>query len=69
MQAYTYLLINFFTIIICFIASFDRRIRFNRFLVYSYYHPLLLQFRLFFGMYGLQKWEYGGSILNILWEL
>ncbi|HBN6703627.1 TPA: lycopene cyclase domain-containing protein [Elizabethkingia anophelis] len=31
MQAYTYLLINFFTIIICFIASFDRRIRFNRF--------------------------------------
>ena len=31
MQAYTYLLINFFTIIICFIASFDWRIRFNRF--------------------------------------
>lgn len=28
---YTYILINFFTIIICFIASFDRRIQFNRF--------------------------------------
>ena len=30
MQPYTYLLINFFTIIICFIYSFDRRIQFNR---------------------------------------
>ena len=29
MQQYTYLLINFFTIIICFIYSFDRRIKFN----------------------------------------
>jgi lycopene cyclase domain-containing protein len=29
MQAYTYLLINFFTIIICFIASFDKRLKFN----------------------------------------
>lgn len=29
MQAYTYLLINFFTIIICFIYSFDKRIQFN----------------------------------------
>lgn len=29
MQAYTYLLINFLTIIICFIFSFDRRIQFN----------------------------------------
>lgn len=29
MQPYTYLLINFFTIIICFIYSFDRRIQFN----------------------------------------
>ncbi len=28
---YTYILINFFTIIICFIASFDRRIQFSRF--------------------------------------
>lgn len=31
MQQYTYLLVNFFTIIICFIFSFDRRIRFDRF--------------------------------------
>ena len=30
MQAYTYLLINFFTIIICFIYSFDKRIKFNK---------------------------------------
>lgn len=29
MQQYTYLLINFFTIIICFIYSFDRRIQFH----------------------------------------
>lgn len=27
---YTYILINFFTIIICFVASFDRRIHFNK---------------------------------------
>lgn len=31
MMAYTYSLILFFTVIICFIASFDRRILFNRF--------------------------------------
>lgn len=31
MIAYTYSLILFFTVIICFIASFDRRIRFNRY--------------------------------------
>jgi lycopene cyclase domain-containing protein len=30
MQSYTYLLINFLTIIICFIFSFDKRIRFNQ---------------------------------------
>lgn len=30
MKEYTYLLILFFTIIICFIASFDRRLKFNR---------------------------------------
>lgn len=30
MQAYTYLLINFLTIIICFVYSFDRRIQFNQ---------------------------------------
>ncbi|MBD1422069.1 lycopene cyclase domain-containing protein [Sphingobacterium chuzhouense] len=30
LQPYTYLLINFFTIIICFIASFDKRIRFHK---------------------------------------
>lgn len=30
MEKYTYLLINFFTIIICFIYSFDKRIQFNR---------------------------------------
>lgn len=30
LQPYTYLLINFLTIIICFVASFDRRIRFDR---------------------------------------
>ncbi len=29
-MSYTYLLVNFFTIFICFIASFDRRIRFDR---------------------------------------
>lgn len=28
---YTYILINFFTVIICFLASFDGRIQFNRF--------------------------------------
>lgn len=27
---YTYILINFFTVIICFLASFDRRIQFNQ---------------------------------------
>ena len=30
MTQYTYFLIDLFTVIICFIASFDRRIRFNR---------------------------------------
>ena len=30
MIAYTYILVLFFTVIICFIASFDRRIRFDR---------------------------------------
>jgi lycopene cyclase domain-containing protein len=29
-MAYTYILINFFTVIICFLASFDRRIQFHR---------------------------------------
>ncbi len=28
---YTYLLINFFTVIICFVFSFDKRIRFDRY--------------------------------------
>lgn len=31
MIAYTYILINFFTVVICFLASFDKRILFNRF--------------------------------------
>ena len=31
MQAYTYLIINFLTIIICFIYSFDKRIKFNQY--------------------------------------
>lgn len=31
MEKYTYLLINFFTIIICLIYSFDRRIKFNQY--------------------------------------
>lgn len=30
MESYTYLLINFFTVIICFIFSFDKRIKFNQ---------------------------------------
>ncbi|PWN72119.1 lycopene cyclase domain-containing protein [Chryseobacterium phosphatilyticum] len=30
MMQYTYILINFFTVIICFLASFDRRIQFNK---------------------------------------
>lgn len=30
MMPYTYILINFFTVIICFVASFDRRIQFNK---------------------------------------
>jgi lycopene cyclase domain-containing protein len=30
MRPYTYLLIEFFTIIICFIASFERRVQFNK---------------------------------------
>ncbi|MGE8431399.1 lycopene cyclase domain-containing protein [Chryseobacterium joostei] len=30
MMSYTYILINFFTVIICFLASFDRRIQFNK---------------------------------------
>lgn len=29
-MSYTYILINFFTVIICFLASFDRRIQFNK---------------------------------------
>lgn len=33
MAAYTYLIINFLTIIICFVYSFDRRIRFDRYFV------------------------------------
>ncbi|RQP10322.1 MAG: lycopene cyclase domain-containing protein [Chryseobacterium sp.] len=32
LQPFTYLLVNFCTIIICFVASFDRRIRFDRYL-------------------------------------
>ena len=31
LQPYTYLLINFFTVIVCFIASFDKRIQFHQF--------------------------------------
>ena len=31
LQPFTYLLVNFCTIIICFVASFDRRIRFDRY--------------------------------------
>ena len=31
MQQYTYLIINFLTVIICFIFSFDKRIRFDRY--------------------------------------
>lgn len=31
MQPYTYLLINFFTVVICFIFSFDKRIQFNKY--------------------------------------
>ena len=30
MMTYTYALILFFTVVICFIASFDRRIQFNK---------------------------------------
>lgn len=30
MMSYTYILINFFTVIICFLASFDGRIKFNK---------------------------------------
>ncbi|UUV22004.1 lycopene cyclase domain-containing protein [Paenimyroides aestuarii] len=30
LQPYTYLLINFFTILICFIASFDKRLQFHK---------------------------------------
>lgn len=30
MKAYTYILVLFFTVIICFIASFDKRLRFDR---------------------------------------
>src|SRR5690606_31768106 len=30
MMAYTYIAILFFTVIICFVASFDKRIQFNR---------------------------------------
>lgn len=30
LQPFTYLLINFFTVIICFVASFDRRIQFHK---------------------------------------
>ncbi|MCJ7932290.1 MAG: lycopene cyclase domain-containing protein [Chryseobacterium sp.] len=30
MMPYTYILINFFTVVICFLASFDRRIKFNK---------------------------------------
>ena len=37
MQHYTYLLINFFTIIICFVYSFHNKIRFDR-----YFKPFLL---------------------------
>lgn len=33
MEKYTYLLVNFFTIIICFIFSFDKRIRFDRYFI------------------------------------
>lgn len=30
LQSFTYLLVNFFTVIICFIASFDRRVQFHK---------------------------------------
>lgn len=36
MQPYTYILINFFTIFICLIASFDKRLQFNK-----YFGPFL----------------------------
>jgi lycopene cyclase domain-containing protein len=31
LQPYTYILINFFTVIVCFIASFDKRIQFHQY--------------------------------------
>ncbi len=33
LHTYTYLLVNFFTVIICFIYSFDKRLKFNRYFI------------------------------------
>jgi lycopene cyclase domain-containing protein len=44
LQPFTYLLINFFTIIICFVASFDRRVQFHR------YFPAFLKAALIVGI-------------------
>ena len=41
MESYTYLLVNFFTIIICFIFSFDRRLQFHKYFV-AYFKAALL---------------------------
>ena len=62
LQHGTYLLIDFFTVIVCFIASFDRRIQF-----YKHFKAFILACTvelpyLLLGIFGLQKWVSGGSI-------
>ncbi|WP_257574886.1 lycopene cyclase domain-containing protein [Hydrobacter penzbergensis] len=60
MQSYTYLLVNFFTIIICLIASFDKRIQF-----YKYFGDFLLSSTIVAVLYIL--WDVWFTKMGVWW--
>ena len=60
MMPYTYSLILFFTVIICFVASFDKRLRFDREFVPFLKSAALVAVFLSLGMSGLPVGECGG---------
>ena len=62
MMAFTYALILFFTVIICFIASFDKRLQFNRHFGAFIKLRFWWQFLSSLGMFGLRQKAFGGSI-------
>jgi len=61
MMSYTYILILFFTIIICFLSSFDSRILFHRHFG-AFFKAALVVAVPFIGIFILQLKKYGGLI-------